>query len=61
MLGRLKEASIAIGFLVVIVGICFLFNTTPFDSKLFFNFYFFGNFGRNGTITFSSRRPNIFN
>lgn len=40
MLERLKEVVIAIGFLVVIVGICFLFNITPFDSELFFNFIF---------------------
>lgn len=40
MLEKLKEASIAIGFLIAIVSVCFLFNLTQFDATLYFNFIF---------------------
>ena len=40
MIEKLKEVLVAIGFLVVIVGACFLFNVTEFNSTIFFNFLF---------------------
>lgn len=38
MLQKLKESSLGVGILLVMVGLCFLFGLSPFDSTLFFNF-----------------------
>jgi hypothetical protein len=38
MLDKLKESSLGVGILIVMVGLCFAFGLAPFDSVLFFNF-----------------------
>lgn len=40
MIEKLKETSLAIGVLVAVVGITFLFDASPFDITLFSNFLF---------------------